>query len=208
MINIKIPKDELTKLIKNRVSDGITLKNRPIRIPPTKIVPEDATVEKYNRDFQNWDKTNIRLLKSVFVQSENEYLTGYVEATHNGSNLLTTIKETLQLKIKALTDLMDAIPLFQEEKSSKQENSSETNINLDMRKVFIVHGHNEEIKEKVARIIERLGLTPIILHEQVNHGQTIIEKFESNSSEFFLKKYLNFLRLSARVCRTTTAACL
>jgi hypothetical protein len=76
MINIKIPKNELTKLIKNRVSGGITLKNRPIRIPPTKIVPEDATVEKYNRDFQNWDKTNIRLLKSVFVQSENEYLTG------------------------------------------------------------------------------------------------------------------------------------
>jgi predicted nucleotide-binding protein len=40
-------------------------------------------------------------------------------------------------------------------------------------------------KESVARFIERLSLTPLILHEQANEGQTIIEKFESHSSVSF-----------------------
>lgn len=50
-------------------------------------------------------------------------------------------------------------------------------------KVFVVHGHNKAIKERVARTLEKLGLKPIILHEQKDGGKTIIEKFESNCSD-------------------------
>lgn len=48
--------------------------------------------------------------------------------------------------------------------------------------VFIVHGHGE-YKDSVARYIENLKLTPIILSEQPNRGRTIIEKFERESSK-------------------------
>ena len=34
------------------------------------------------------------------------------------------------------------------------------------------------LKKQTARFLEKLGLVPIILHEQVNNGKTIIEKFE------------------------------
>lgn len=44
-------------------------------------------------------------------------------------------------------------------------------------KVFVVHGHDDASKEKVARFLEKLQLEPIILHEQPNKGRTIIEKF-------------------------------
>jgi len=47
--------------------------------------------------------------------------------------------------------------------------------------IFVVHGHDNEMKEAVARILERLGFEPIILHEQANLGKTIIEKFEACS---------------------------
>jgi len=50
-------------------------------------------------------------------------------------------------------------------------------------KVFIVHGHNNEIKLAVTSLISQLGLTPIILHEQPNKGRTIIEKFEKLSED-------------------------
>ncbi|RXK87871.1 hypothetical protein EST62_05910 [Chlorobaculum sp. 24CR] len=46
------------------------------------------------------------------------------------------------------------------------------------KKVFVVHGHDNEAKETVARFIERLSLVPVILHEQPNSGRTVIEKFE------------------------------
>jgi predicted nucleotide-binding protein len=52
-------------------------------------------------------------------------------------------------------------------------------------KVFIVHGHNEALKDKVARFVERLDLEPIILHEQPNRGRTIIEKLIEYSDVSF-----------------------
>ena len=52
-------------------------------------------------------------------------------------------------------------------------------------KIFIVHGHDEEMKQAVARTVEKIGLVPIILHEQPNKGRTIIEKFEDYSDVNF-----------------------
>lgn len=51
----------------------------------------------------------------------------------------------------------------------------------DHRKVFIVHGHDQGVKEAVARFITKIGLVPVILHEQPNEGRTVIEKFEDFS---------------------------
>ncbi|MHC4864284.1 MAG: TIR domain-containing protein [Planctomycetota bacterium] len=51
--------------------------------------------------------------------------------------------------------------------------------------VFIVHGHDDAAKERVARFIERLGLKAIVLHEQPDKGRTVIEKFEDHSNVGF-----------------------
>src|SRR5262249_39162867 len=53
------------------------------------------------------------------------------------------------------------------------------------RNIFVVHGHNERIKEAAARFLEKLQLTPIILHEQPNLGRTVIEKFTDHSDVGF-----------------------
>ncbi|RFN60349.1 TIR domain-containing protein [Marixanthomonas ophiurae] len=66
-----------------------------------------------------------------------------------------------------------------------EENVEEKNISKNKKEIFIVHGHDNELKEKVARFLEKLNLKPIILHEQVNEGLTIIEKFEKHSSVQF-----------------------
>ncbi len=50
------------------------------------------------------------------------------------------------------------------------------------RKVFVVHGHDNEMKEAVARFLERIDFEPIILHEQASGGDTIIEKFERHAN--------------------------
>lgn len=55
----------------------------------------------------------------------------------------------------------------------------------DLKKIFVVHGHNNEIKLTVARTLEKLGLEPIILHEKPNLGRTIINKFTDYSDVDF-----------------------
>jgi len=75
-------------------------------------------------------------------------------------NLLKTMEEDLTLDVN---------------KTIKKDRTKLSN------KIFIVHGHDEEMKQAVARIVEKIGLVPIILHEQPNKGRTIIEKFEDYS---------------------------
>jgi predicted nucleotide-binding protein len=48
-------------------------------------------------------------------------------------------------------------------------------------KIFVVHGHDIEVRESVARLLEKLELEAVILDEKPNEGQTIIEKFETHS---------------------------
>lgn len=67
------------------------------------------------------------------------------------------------------------------EKDEESEKTAHTKLSHQNNKVFVVHGHDEALKEKVARLLEKQGLETIILSEQANKGKTIIEKFEENS---------------------------
>lgn len=55
---------------------------------------------------------------------------------------------------------------------------SSMNIVKNNKKVFIVHGHDNEAKQELARVLEKSDFEAIILHEQPNSGKTIIEKIE------------------------------
>lgn len=55
----------------------------------------------------------------------------------------------------------------------------------DNKNIFIVHGHDEAMKNDVARTVEKLKLQPIILNEKPNSGMTIIEKIEKYSDVGF-----------------------
>lgn len=87
-------------------------------------------------------------------------------------NLLNVIKEDVSLDIKINPSKTTTAP---KSKTKKDLNSN----------IFIVHGHNEEMKQSVARTIEKLELKPIILHEQASKGKTIIEKFTDNSDVLY-----------------------
>lgn len=77
------------------------------------------------------------------------------------------------------------------ELNNKEKNMTVNNKTIEKNKVFIVHGHDNETKQEVARFIEQIGLKSIILHEQANNGMTIIEKIEhyTNESNFAIVLY-------------------
>lgn len=54
---------------------------------------------------------------------------------------------------------------------------------LPQKDVFIVHGHDDAAKNELSSFLFRLGLKPIILHEQPNNGKAVIEKFEQYASK-------------------------
>jgi predicted nucleotide-binding protein len=69
---------------------------------------------------------------------------------------------------------------FEESSQSKPRS-----VAMNTKDIFIVHGRDEAAKQTVARVVEQVGLNPIILHEQPNKGRTIIEKFEDHAEVAF-----------------------
>jgi predicted nucleotide-binding protein len=64
-----------------------------------------------------------------------------------------------------------------------EDNLPQTSDVQKSNKIFVVHGHDDTAKEQVARVIEKLNLEPIILHEQIDGGKTIIDKFEHHAND-------------------------
>jgi len=55
-------------------------------------------------------------------------------------------------------------------------------IGRDNKKVFIVHGHDIELKNDVELFLRSINLDPIVLHRQLDEGLTVIEKFEKHAN--------------------------
>lgn len=94
-------------------------------------------------------------------------------------NLLNVILEDLSLDYAFSQQTHDKVASEIKE-IMNQESKRDMNKNI-----FVVHGHNDAMKLSVARTLEKLDLTPIILHEQPNKGRTIIEKFTDYSDVDF-----------------------
>ena len=70
-------------------------------------------------------------------------------------------------------------PPNKETPTSKVEVAATRDETPNSPNIFIVYGKDEGMQQSVARVIEILGLKPIILPEQPNKGNTIIEKFQA-----------------------------
>lgn len=50
-------------------------------------------------------------------------------------------------------------------------------------RVFIVHGHDASLKSELARFLDKLGLVPVILHEQADAGRFIFQKLQDELAD-------------------------
>ncbi|MFC1917340.1 TIR domain-containing protein [Chloroflexota bacterium] len=95
--------------------------------------------------------------KSTFEDGTLYYLTAI-------RSYVSILISRLQVAIEETSDIPDRVKTFG-------------------NRVFIVHGHDEGVKQTVARFLEKLDLKVVILHEQEDKGKTVIEKLEANSAE-------------------------
>jgi predicted nucleotide-binding protein with TIR-like domain len=98
----------------------------------------------------------------------------------NVSHELKTHAEHVPLYQSALQSMIEEIQEYWEEETTPRTPAGPT-VNVNTRKVFIIHGHDHGTKDTVARFVTKLKLDPVILHEKPNEGRTIIEKFEANA---------------------------
>jgi len=81
-------------------------------------------------------------------------------------------------RLRSIRDRLELLPVSSEVVDTRSQRGAVHGSTSNSRSVFVVHGHDDGMKEAVARYLSKLGLDPVILHEQPNKGRTIIEKFE------------------------------
>ena len=92
----------------------------------------------------------------------------------------------LRLAKSALKSMIEEIEEdWEEEQQTPPSPATREKERKNTNEVFVIHGRDNEAKETVARFLEKLTLTPVILHEQPNEGRTIIEKFEQHAQVGF-----------------------
>ena len=138
--------------------------------------------------FDNWKKTVGECLNRSFNIKNNQYKSEFDESGKQNNHSILLSHEALYNEscdkintLKSIRDRCDYIPcqnVIDEKRHITYNNETKS---FDTNRVFIVHGHDTALKVTVARMLEHLDLTPIILHEQSNNGKTIIEKFEKNA---------------------------
>jgi len=95
------------------------------------------------------------------------------------------VPEILDPKIKLIQDrdlllgnLYGVIDIL--ELDIKMEDSEKKTFEKSNR-VFIVHGHDEKMKNQLEIFLSEIGLESVVLHRKPDEGLTIIEKFEKYS---------------------------
>ena len=187
---LRVSEKEARQKIEAQIEKGRQLSNQNILAP--------NGVEKAKTKSIKWSDYNKTLLLRLFDNTsiaEDAY-TDFDDfprvVTVSGStpfvDKLMAYLEGMDASIKSLESIRDQLELYDEpteilQRTSGSEGISDNSTPTFGNKVFIVHGHNNEAKETVARFVENFGIEATILHEQANRGQTIPEKFEEQASE-------------------------
>lgn len=126
-------------------------------------------------EYKRYEVTGFMYHVSMFMGGtpDHEWIKGYQHAIAGAASTLRTAIDILREQLK---DMGQAPSGPARPAMERVPNSG---------KVFVVHGHDEEAKQSVARFLERIDLEPIILHEQLSKGLTIIEKVEQYSDVAF-----------------------
>ncbi|HET8860031.1 nucleotide-binding protein [Marivirga sp.] len=188
---LTIEKDEFETLISERIIIGNELFIYPVKMlhetrdsfGGTRGIYDEAEEKKFIAQYNKWKQFNTELLKRSFDTPDNEYVQEYEKAERSSiwSDWVKERKEDIQNQVTVLESLIERLALIP---MTKDAVAKDAIISKDVtNKIFIVHGHNNEIKQTLARTLSQLKLEPIILHEQAEQGRTIIEKFEKNSSD-------------------------
>lgn len=128
------------------------------------------------------DIERIRISKSQELSSQ---IIQRIKAENRNSNVISlggpSYAWRAASRAKDVTDELILGPVGYKKNTTKPLYAKKKNLEKSSNKVFVVHGHDSELKNDIDIFLRDLGLEPIILHRKADEGLTIIEKFEKHS---------------------------
>ena len=155
-------------------------------------ISELQKLESFSPEFEKWKRNTQVAIERTFGNRTNHlgdfnavsYSLSVFSSNTPDSRFQEAYVDGLEHAKSILDSMIEEIEEYWEDDDNQEatNDASRDTIQPKTKDVFIVHGRDDGTKEMVARYIEKLGLTPVILHEQPNQGRTVIEKLENNAS--------------------------
>ena len=134
-----------------------------------------AVINTFGEDSRHVEEFKQTLYSRMIVTTSTpdyEFQKDYVRRLESAASVLESMIEEIE-------------EYWEDEQQTSPSPAVQEHERTNTTEVFVIHGRDNEAKETVARFLQKLDLTPIILHEQPNQGRTIIEKFEQHAQVGF-----------------------
>lgn len=180
---LKVSPDEAKEKLVDRITKGRELQTREIRTV--------EHIDELEGEKRKWNSFNHELLKRLFTTDAlaDEYSRFYGGVISMGrpspSERLESLRSDIGEQVHRLESIVERLELFPVSAGVWPARPVAASPKATGRRVFVVHGHDEAVRETTARFLEKLGLEAVVLHEQATGGRTIVEKLEHYSDVDF-----------------------
>jgi Predicted nucleotide-binding protein containing TIR-like domain len=185
MAVLLVPREQVGTVLDERISAGEEL------VADAELAEKASGYGDWIYLFTKWREHTMAELRAVYdgdgIPHEFDIATHTTERSSPRSTF-EGAKSKLELGLWQLGRFVDRLPLAEEPEPLQAHPGKVHKTPPDLGasaggpNVFIIHGRAAGgFRDSVARFIERLGLTPVILAEQASAGRTLIEKFEANA---------------------------
>lgn len=181
LARLLITHDEAKSVLQRQIGEGKELLVRAREIH--NLGQLDDVRSAYNK----WSDYNCEFLRQKY--SDDSYVREYagsiglVLSSFSFSKNVRDLHQHIRGKVDKLESFLERLDLIPSSVAASTDGKALSGSTPLGDSVFIVHGHDNEAKQAVARMIEQLDLDAIILDEQPQAGRTIIEKFEEHAGE-------------------------
>jgi predicted nucleotide-binding protein len=182
LLELTVAQEEAVRRISERIEAGENIRKTNI--------PSPEVLKAVQEDYYRWDSFNGELLERLFTTGKfaTEYRFSCAAFSYIHLPFTKDLQEFqnhLSDKIHRLTSIRDRLPLIPVVAAAGPTRKPVERRTTENPRVFIGHGHDGATRESLARVVERLGLEAVILHEQAGRSRTIIEKLEDHSDVDF-----------------------
>jgi len=184
-------REEVKSLLEERIEKGRELTKSDIQNP--------ESLKKAEAEEKKWADYNEQLLEAVFSNAKfaeefkhSRYGSSVIFGDQSFWEDVADFHEDMERQITSLESIAERINLIDESAENVSNEHTPVKVlggqqNLDRgvskSAVFVVHGHDEELKNSVTTLLLKLKVRPVVLAEEVNAGRTVIEKFEHFANE-------------------------
>jgi predicted nucleotide-binding protein len=169
------PRQEFEEKLRERIALGQEIQRLPRhnRDDVVRYIVESGKWRDYNLRLMEVSFTD-HSMRAVYYASARESF-----ADANAQHTFTELQHVVGgvgAQLVRLDSILEQLDLYLPPATTPESDRSR-----DLSRVFVVHGRDTAARDAVARHLGQLGITPIILSEQVSQSRTVIEKIEANS---------------------------